>query len=162
MSSSGGAGGSSSCILSARVDGVQLAQQYGRQSNAHDLQGIAGSLSEEPCLYGQQGKDAILRFMRAFRVEHPNVCWRFLSFEPLTEAPERVDRQYEKSCALVMRFERYWTDATGSTIYKTTASERLEFTAEGRLHRIGYCQRISEATVVEDYPRGVQPVPFEL
>ena len=153
-------GGTSSSTLKG-LDFVQLAQQYGRQSNAHDLRGIACTLSDQPCLYGQHGKDASLRFMHTFRVEHPNVCWRFLSFEPLAQAPEQVNKDDEESRTVVMRFERYWTDAAGTTSYKVSASERLQFTPEGRLHRIGYCQRVSEPVAVAGYPQGVEPVPFQ-
>mmetsp|Transcript_5127 Transcript_5127/g.18758 ORF Transcript_5127/g.18758 Transcript_5127/m.18758 type:complete len:137 (-) Transcript_5127:1899-2309(-) len=127
---------------------VARARTYAKQSNAHDLEGIAATLSDDPCLYGQLGVEAIMAFMREFRLTYPKVYWKFLSFEAQGERE------------VVMRFERYWTRAVDQQVCVVTATETLEFTAEGRLHRIGCCRQVSGPTPVDSYPLGATPAAF--
>lgn len=134
---------------SSAMDGplLRAGRRYCALSNLSKFSAIRDMIdSADAVVYGMRGVDEIMKGIEKFHRLHYEVFWIFKSVEVIDGSP-----------AVIIDFDRYWTvlenPSDSRKVYRSSASEIIEFTAEYRIMSITYKSYPSEPVLYgHDYP----------
>lgn len=135
--------------VSSVMDGplLRAGRRYCALSNLSKFGAIRDMIDPaDAVVYGMRGVDEIMKGIEKFHRLHCEVFWIFKSVEVIDGSP-----------AVMIDFDRYWTvlenPSDSRKVYRSSASEIIEFNADCRIRCITYKSYPSEPVLYgHDYP----------
>ncbi|OEU12211.1 hypothetical protein FRACYDRAFT_244468 [Fragilariopsis cylindrus CCMP1102] len=114
--------------------------------------------NEMATIYGSSGTDTIIDGMKQFRKNFPRVTWIFPNgfIQQINNRKTSATTTTQDNSNLTrieFFFHRYWVDPNDNQqTFVCTATEYIDFTADGLIQHIGYITHPSQPEPVADYP----------